>query len=877
MPLSGARGRSRRGDGINAAPPRDAYWAGAVCALYERLGTGPDGLKQDAAAAALARRRLRRHHRHGVATRVRLLVAQFSSPIMLILIVATLISMIVGDLTDGLIIIAIILASGMVGFAQESRANDTVAALLRSVEVRVPVLRDGSEHDGPVAEVVPGDVVLFRAGAVVPADCRLVEAESLLVDESALTGESFPVEKDPAVEAATGAELVERRNSVFLGTHVVSGTGRALAARTGRDTEFGAVSTGLEQRHLTTAFTRGTTRFGVLLIWIMLILTSFIFVVNTLFGRPLIESLLFALALAVGLSPQMLPAIVAVSLSEGARRMARRRVVVKRLDAIENLGALTVLCTDKTGTLTRGIVQLDHAFGLDGADSDEVLRLAGLNAGLQRGFPNPLDAAILERITPDASMSAIDEVPYDFARRRLSVAARVDGVPTLITKGAFESVLDAAATARIGVADRPIGEVREDLLRRYTALSSQGMRVLGIAVRELPEHPPLLTPADESGLTLVGMLAFHDPPREDATAAIDRLAGLGVSVRLITGDNPYAAAAVAAAVGLPAARVLTGRQLAGMDDVALSAAVAATSVFAEVEPLQKRRVVDALRANGETVGFLGDGINDSPSLQSADVGISVDTAVDVAKQAAGVVLLDKSLDVIVDGVMLGRETFANTLKYVRVTTSANFGNMLSMAAASLFLPFLPLLPRQILLLNFLSDIPATTIAADAVDPEAVDEPGRWDLRGIRNFMIVFGLLSTAFDLATFAVLILAFHADATLFRSAWFIESTLTELVVLLSLRTARPIFRSRPGRALLWTSIGIGAVTIALPFLPRVADPLGLAPVPAALLAVLVMLTALYLVANELLKRRFLAHRGSDRPAVTRAPQPVRVARRGF
>ncbi|MBM7504869.1 magnesium-translocating P-type ATPase [Agromyces aurantiacus] len=837
-----------------ATAPADPFWAGPTAELLERLGTSATGLTQAEAEAALARRRLRRHHGHGTATRARLLLAQFSSPIVLILIVATVISMLVGDLTDGLIILAIILASGLLGFAQEDRANSVVAELLRSVQVRVPVLRDERERAVPVAEVVPGDIVLLRAGAVVPADCRLLAGENLLVDESTLTGESFPVEKDAAASVEPGAELVERRDSVFLGTHVVSGTGRAVAVRTGRDTQFGAVSSELEQRRVTTAFTRGTTRFGVLLIWIMVILTGFIFLVNTLFGRPLIESLLFALALAVGLSPQMLPAIVSVSLSAGARRMARQRVVIKRLDAIEDLGALTAICTDKTGTLTRGTVQLDRAADLDGHESEGVLRLASLNAGLQEGFPNPLDLAILARRRPDPAERALDEVPYDFARRRLSVAAEIDGIPTLITKGAFESVLDACASARVGGRDAPIDEVRTALMQRYAELSGRGVRVLGIAVRTLPAPLPVLTPADETGMVLVGLLGFDDPPRDDAGAAVAELARLGVSVRLITGDNRFAAAAVAASVGLPTEHVLTGRELAAMDDAALASAVRSTAVFAEVEPLQKRRVVGALRADGETVGFLGDGINDAPALHAADVGISVDTAVDVAKQAAGVVLLDKSLDVIVDGVTLGRATFANTLKYVRVTTSANFGNMLSMAAASLFLPFLPLLPRQILLLNFLSDIPATTIAADAVDPEAIEAPGRWDLRGIRNFMIVFGLLSTVFDLATFAVLLLVFQAGPTEFRSAWFIESTLTEVVVLLSLRTARPVLRSRPGAALVWASVAIAVTTVALPYVPFLAEPLGLAPVPGALVLVLLALTTLYLGANELLKRRFLA-----------------------
>ncbi|MFC5790717.1 magnesium-translocating P-type ATPase [Agromyces tardus] len=850
-----ARGRITS---TTAPTTRDAFWAESPGAVLARLDTRATGLTAEQAAGILAARKLRRHHRHGLASWQRLLLSQFSSPIMLILIVATIISMLVGDLTDGSIIIAIILASGLLGFFQEYRANNDVAALLKRVEVTVPVLRDGAETTAPVAEIVPGDVVLLRAGGVVPADCRLLESENLLVDESTLTGESYPAEKDADLPADPSATLAERRNSVFLGTHVTSGTARAVAVRTGRDTEFGAVSSELEKKRVTTAFTRGTTRFGELLIWVMVVLTAFIFIVNALFGRPLIEALLFSLALAVGLSPQMLPAIVSVSLSTGARRMAKQQVIVKRLDAIEDLGALTVLCTDKTGTLTAGSVRLDEALDLDGRESAEVLRLASCNAALQEGFPNPLDLAILARAEPPAGLTALDELPYDFSRRRLSVVVRVDGAPTLIAKGAFEGMLEICDHAVVDGAVVPLDAVRSGVVDRYERLSARGRRVLAVATRTLADPIPALTPADETGMTLVGILAFDDPAKADVADSLSALERLGVSVRLITGDNRLAAAAIATSVGLDAAHVLTGRQIDAMDDAALAAGVAGVGVFAEIEPVQKRRIVSALRANGETVGFLGDGINDAPALQAADVGISVDTAVDVAKQAASVVLLAKSLAVIVDGITLGRATFANTLKYVRVTTSANFGNMLSMAIASLFLTFLPLLPRQILLLNFLSDIPATTIAGDRVDPERVQAPGRWDLRGIRDFMITFGLVSTVFDLLTFAVLLWVFRVDDTTFRSSWFIESTLTELVVLLSLRTGRPILRSRPAAALLWSSMAVAVVTLALPYFPPLATPLGLDAVPLPILGSLFALTGLYLAANELLKRRFLG----DRPA---------------
>jgi len=583
----------------------------------------------------------------------------------------------------------------------------------------------------------------------------------------------------------------------------------------------------------------------------MVVLVTAIFVINLLLHRPLIDSVLFSLALAVGLTPQLLPAIVSVSLATGARRMAAEQVIVKRLDAIEDLGAMTLLCTDKTGTITAGAVRLDSALGLTGRASAEVLRLARLNAGLQRGFPNPIDQAILA-VTGGAPVdpgARLDEIPYDFQRKRLSVLVADDGGSLMVTKGAFGKVLEVCASADVDGRTVPISQALAGLQRRFAKLSGDGYRVLALASRSL-DRTRLAGAADETGMTLRGLLAFLDPPKPGAAEAIGRLAGQDVSVRLVTGDNRLAARKVATAVGLQAGRMLTGADIDRLDDTALSGQAAGTVVFAEVEPLHKERIVRALRVR-HVVGFLGDGINDAAALHAADIGISVDTAVDVAKQSAAIVLLDKSLAVVADGVRLGRQTFANTLKYIRVTTSANFGNVLSMAIAAGFLPFLPLLPRQILLLNFLTDIPGTTIAGDSVDPEQVQRPRAWNLRSIRNFMIVFGLLSSVFDVPTFLALRLGFHAGATLFRSGWFIESTITELAVMLVLRTNRPFYRSHPGRALLASSIAIAAVTIALPYSP-LARPLGLTGIPAWILAALAGLTASYVIANEWAKRRF-------------------------
>lgn len=777
---------------------------------------------------------------------LRILLSQFLNPVVLVLIGATIIAMILGDVVDGGIIVAIIAASGLLGFWQEYRADAAVAELLASVQVTSRVLRSGVIRRVRIGDVVVGDIVELSAGDLVPADGRLLTATNLQVDASALTGESFPAEKnaDDILEAST--PLAVRTTAVHFGTHVVSGEARAVVVAIGRDTEFGRVTHSVAGSPVRTAFETGIAHFGWLLVRVILVLTVFIFVVNWAVGRPLFEALLFALALAVGITPQMLPAIISLSLSAGARRLAAKRVVVKRLDAIEDLGSISVLCTDKTGTLTAGSAQLDAALDLAGAPNERVLELAAANAAAQTGFRNPLDDAILQRRPSDAV--ATQELPYDFQRKRLSVLVPVDGRPTLVTKGAVASVL-AVCERAAGTTPASWAADRAAVARRVDDLCAQGNRVLAIATRRQADARPL-TLDDESGMVLEGLLVFADPPKAGAVDSVAELSALGVGVRLITGDSVASARTIASAVGLDTSRILTGRELDRLDGHRLGIAIRGVQVFAEVEPLHKERIVAALRADGESVAFLGDGINDAPALHAADVGICVDTAVDIAKQASSVVLMDKGLSVVADGVRLGRQTFANTLKYIRLTTSANFGNMLSMAVASLALPFLPLLPRQILLLNFLSDIPAMAIASDEVDPEQLSSPVRWDIRRIQVFMVVFGTLSTVFDLLTFAILVFGFGAGETLFQSAWFVMSTLTELAVLFSLRTTRPLWRSRPARILLIASLVVAAVTIALPAFPVTAGLLGLQPPSPAVVAALIAVLLAYVAANEGLKR---------------------------
>lgn len=825
-----------------------AFWAADLADVMRRVDGHDGGLSDEEAAQRLARdgpNRIEAPRRH---RGLRLLLSQFTSPIILILGGATVLSMAVGDFADGVIILMIILASGLLSFWQEHSAGRSVDALLARVQVKVEVRRSGREVSIPADEVVAGDLLVLRAGDVVPADCRVTESQSLQLDEAAVTGEPFPVEKKPGTVGAE-AQLPARTNALFTGTHVASGAGSAIVVQTGGATEFAAVSARLADQQVTTGFERGMRGFGLLLVRVMVVLVVAIFVVNLVLGRPLVESLLFSLALAVGLTPQLLPAIVTVSLSVGARRMAAERVIVKRLDAIEDFGAMTVLFTDKTGTITTGAVELSAALDVDGRASDDVLRLARVNAALQRGFGNPMDQAILAGAPPVDPQLRIAEVPYDFKRKRLSVLADENGTPTLVTKGALPSVLEICATARTAGTVVPLDSVREAVQQRFEDLSAKGYRVLGLSTRALPGWSAV-SEADEVDMTLAGLVAFQDPAKPAVAQAIRNLADLGISVRLITGDNRHAAAHVASQVGLTGP-LLLGPDIDRLADEELAERAPDITVFAEVDPLHKERVMRAMHAAGTVVGYLGDGINDAPALHAADVGISVDTAVDVAKQSAAIVLLEKDLSVVCDGVRLGRRTFANTLKYVRVNTSAAFGNVLSMTVAAAFLPFLPLLPRQILLLNFLSDIPYTTIATDTVDPEQVQRPRSWNVRTIRNFMIVFGFIASVFDIATFLTLRLGFHAGPEVFRTGWFIEFTVTELAVLLVLRTNRPFFRSRPGGALLATSTLLAAVTLTLPYTP-LARPLGLVPLPGAVLAALAGLTIVYVIGNELTKRRF-------------------------
>ncbi len=816
-------------------------WSIPEAELIGLLETSSVGLSST--AAALRRTKRKSTSVHGAPPRMsdwRLFVRQVESPIVLLLIGATMLSMALGEVLDGVIILIITATSAALGFVQERGAMRAVEDLLARVRVHADVLRDGVSTEVALDDVVVGDVMVLRAGDVIAADSRVLSSDSLLLDESSLTGESLPAEKQAGL-SAVDSPFNQRTNAVWCGTNVASGTGTAVVLAVGVETEFGRIGNRLSQAHVPTSFELGLRRFGFMIMRVAGVLVTAVFGINVILKRPVLESFLFSLALAVGLTPQMLPAIVTVTLSRGARKLVKRKVIVKRLDAIEDIGSIQVLCTDKTGTLTEGAVTLDATFDETGQPSETVRELAWINAWLQRGFINPVDSAILKTARPPLAdrTSLIDEFPYDFTRRRLSILVEHNGEYLLITKGSVSTVLTQC--------DLDPGRASK-LQTQFESLSASGYRVLAVASKQVLTPTSTLSEADETHLQFVGFLCFADPPKRDAAAAIADLASLGVVTKMITGDNRYAAAHLAAAVGLDASNIVDGEQIRTADDQQLIELATKASVFAQVEPLQKERIVAALRRSGLTVGYLGDGINDAPSLRTADVGISVDSAVDVAKHSASVVLLEKDLAVLAEGIRQGRQVFANTLKYVQVTMSANFGNMVSMAVAAAVLPFLPMLPRQILLLNFLSDIPAMTVAADRVDPESVKDPHGWDLTRLRSFMVVFGLISSAFDLSTFAILRFVLHAGPELFRTGWFIESTATELVVMLVLRTKRRTWKSRPGTALMICSALVLLVTLVLPFSWLRTD-LGLARPTSAMFISLGVIALAYILATELAK----------------------------
>jgi Mg2+-importing ATPase len=833
------------------------YWSIASADLLAKLKSTDQGLAQQEADERLRQYGLNALEKRKQATALILFLSQFKSPLVLILIFAAIISIFVGEWTDASIVIAVVLGSTILGFIQEYNAGNAVEKLRSRVTIQSNVLRDGQLKLIPSEQIVPGDIVTLSAGSLIPADGVILSAKDFFVNQAVLTGETYPVEKRPE-PVAVKASLMERTNCVFMGTSVGSGTAQVLIAQTGKATLYGQIAGRLSLHPPETEFERGIQRFGYMLTKIMMVMVVAVLAVNIFLAKPPIDSLLFALALAVGMAPELLPAIISITLAHGAQKMAKRGVIVRRLNSIENFGSMDVLCTDKTGTLTEGIVRLDDALDVNGNPSAVVLRYAYLNAHYQTGLNNPLDEAISAYAENSkveiGSEQKVNEIPYDFVRKRLSVVTRNEhGEMTLITKGALDQVLAASANVQINDQAQPLNASRlTEIQQQYSDWSEKGFRVLGVATK-VESSDKSFSRADESDMTFHGFLLFFDPPKADAQQAIADLAKRGVQIKIITGDNQKVARHIAEAVNLPLSGVLTGKELDELHDEALWHAAEKTTLFAEVDPNQKELIIHALQKMGHVVGYMGDGINDAPALYAADVGISVDTAVDVAKEAADFVLLKQDLGILKEGIDEGRITFANTLKYILTTISANFGNMFSMAGASVLLPFLPLLAPQILLNNFLSDIPGTTIASDNVDAEWVARPRRWDTIFIRNYMILFGLVSSIFDFATFGILLFIFHASPEEFRTGWFIESLLTELVIALVVRTRHLFFRSRPGNLLLVSTTAVVVIAIILPYLP-INTLFGFIPLPLPLLFAVLGLTLLYVFATEIAKKYFYA-----------------------
>jgi len=779
-----------------------------------------------------------------------LLLAQFKSPLIIILIFAGALSFFLGDSINAAIILTIILISSLLGFWQERGAANAVQKLLAIVQTKATVLRNGNQKDIPVEMIVPGDVVILNAGDLIPGDSIVLESKDLFVNEATLTGETYPAEKTVGV-LPQGTALSQRTNSLFMGTNVVSGSAQALVVGTGSTTEFGKVSERLKLKPPETEFEHGVKHFGYLLMEVTMVLVVITFAINVYFARSVLESLLFSLALAVGLTPQLLPAIISINLARGAKIMATQKVIVKRLASIENFGSMNVLCSDKTGTLTEGVIKIQSVVDFNGNENGKALLYASLNASYQTGFTNPIDEAIRANKLDLSGYQKLDEVPYDFVRKRLSVLVSKDNKNLMVTKGALQNVLDVCAAVETSEGTTvQISGVQQQIRQRFEEFSTKGFRVLGIAYKDIGSEK-IITKDSEVGMTFLGFLVLFDPSKPKIAETISDLKHLGISLKIVTGDNRLVAASISQQIGFPTPKILAGSDLRALSDEALLKQVNEVDVFAEVEPNQKERIILALKKAGNVVGYMGDGINDASALHAADVGISVESAVDVAKEAADIVLLEKDLGVLANGVKEGRKTFANTLKYVFMATSANFGNMFSMAGASLFLSFLPLLPGQILLTNLMTDFPETTISTDNVDSEMVEHPRRWNVGFIRNFMIVFGILSSVFDYLTFGVLILIYKSPPILFRTGWFIESVISASLIVLVIRSRGPFFKSTPGKYLLITTLLIVAATVILPF-TLLGRLFGFESIPISVVIIMVAIVGFYLISGEVVKRIF-------------------------
>ncbi|CAN5710553.1 magnesium-translocating P-type ATPase [soil metagenome] len=858
-------------------PNQQAWWLSAQSEVYVDAKAEPQAIVQGGAtglSAAEAQARLSQFgpnlfRDHQDQPLWRQFLYRFKNPLVLLLLVASAISALTGELTNFVIILVMVLLSVTLDFVQEHRAGKAAASLRQSVSVKALVMRDGQQTEVPVTGVVPGDLLVLSAGDMISADGLVLEARDFFVKQAVLTGESYPVEKRTGQLPDTASDIADATNAVFMGTTVISGSARVRVVHTGTDTAIGAIADSLTRQPPPSAFEIGTQRFGMLIMRLTILLVLFVLLVNALMHKPWLESFLFAVALAVGLTPELLPMVVSVTLSRGAVLMAKKRVIVKRLAAIQNLGSMDVLCTDKTGTLTEAKIKLEQHVNPQGGPSERVLELAYLNSFFETGLKSPLDEAIFEHENIDVSAwKKIDEVPFDFERRRVSVLVEKDGGRMLVVKGAPDEIIglcthyeQASSEAEKGAQALLDKEALIAIHGVHVALEKEGFRVLGIAWREVPSDHAHAVIGDEAELIFAGFAAFLDPPKTSAGSALAALKGSGVTVKIVTGDSELVTQHVCAQLKFSVTGIVTGKEIEQMDDPALRARAETANLFCRVNPAQKNRVILALKARGHVVGYLGDGVNDAPSLHSADVGLSVDSAVDVAKEAADMILLDHDLHVLYEGVQEGRRTFGNIMKYIMMGTSSNFGNMFSMAGAALFLPFLPMLPTQILLNNFLYDFSEVAIPLDEVDPEELRLPRVMDMDFIRNFMLVIGPISSAFDFLTFYVMLSVLKADEKLFQTGWFVESLCTQVLVIFIIRTRGNPFKSRAHPVLAATSLAMVAIGALLPWTP-LGSYFGFVTPPVKFYLILAGMVLIYLTMVELAKRGFYKWYASRQPS---------------
>lgn len=841
----------------------EKFWSYDVDEVLKTIETSKNGLSTEQANERIEKLGQNLFEEKKSASKLMVFINQFKNPITMILIFAAILSIFLKDYSDGIIILIIIMISALLSYNHESKANDAVKKLLSTVSVTSAVLRDAKFQELDNSKLTIGDIISVKTGDMIPADCLLIEENSLSMDESSLTGETFPVEKNvEKLEEKTA--LSQRKNSLWMGTHVISGSGKAVIVNLAKDSEFGKITESLDETETDTDFERGIKDFGNLILQVTTILIGLIFLFNIILNKPFLESFMFALALSVGLTPQMLPAIISVNLSQGAQRMSAQGVIVKKLNSIENFGSMTVMCSDKTGTITKGQVKLESAMDNTGKKSETLVKLAAINSYFQEGYTNPIDQAILDENKNDfTKYEKLFEIPYSFENKLLSVIVDTNNDLSdkniMITKGALTSVINVCSTYQDDSGNSGnIEEIKSEIMDLFEKYSSQGYRILGLAYKNIDQENDVSKQKAEN-MIFRGLLLFIDPLKDDIKDVIEKMNSLGVSLKMITGDNHLIAKNIGSKVGLNPDKILLGEDLNSYSLSQLNKKIMDIDIFAEISPNQKEKIILAYKQAGEIVGYMGDGINDAPAIKQADVGISVDTAADTAKDAASIVLLENSLKVLVSGIKEGRRTFINTLKYIFVATSANFGNMFSMAGASLFLKFLPLLPKQILLTNLFTDFPSLQIASDSVDEDWLQSPVTWDMKFIKRFMIIFGITSSVFDYITFVVLLLLFKANEQFFQTGWMLESVISAMVVMLIVRTKRPVIKSKPSNKLLLAIVLVAIALIAIIYSP-INTYLGLIALPVHALLSMLAISLIYALTAEILKKQFYKHNSFSR-----------------